>query len=131
MLYLTCFLAAVRLIVFCVSSSWCLGWSMICATSWSYTLVYTQFCVMHDIIRTHHECEDGIEKSVVRITDWHHEACRVMANIDHEGRIFQSLMYSFSCSPLNISCYIGRHAKDFQIKPRSHCSGLTCRFIPV
>ena len=26
-------------------------------------------------IRIYYECEDGIEKSVARITDWHHEAC--------------------------------------------------------
>ena len=25
-------------------------------------------------INIHHECEGGIEKSVPRITDWHHEA---------------------------------------------------------
>ena len=40
--------------------------------------------------RIHHECEGGIEKSVPRITDWHHEACQVMTNGDHEGRIFLS-----------------------------------------
>ena len=40
------------------------------------------------IIRIHHECEGGIEKSVLRITDWHHGACRVMTNDDHEGHIF-------------------------------------------
>ena len=34
------------------------------------------------------ECEGSIEKSVIRITDWHHEACRVMTNDDCEGRIF-------------------------------------------
>ena len=34
------------------------------------------------IIRIYHEFEDGIEKSVMRITDWHHEACRVMTNGD-------------------------------------------------
>ena len=27
-------------------------------------------------IRIHHECEDGIEKSIPRITDWHHLACQ-------------------------------------------------------
>ena len=27
-------------------------------------------------IKILHECEGGIEKSVPRITDWHHEACR-------------------------------------------------------
>ena len=34
--------------------------------------------------------EGGIEKSVPRITDWHHEACRVMTISDCEGRIFLS-----------------------------------------
>ena len=40
------------------------------------------------IIRIYHECEGGIEKSVPRITVWHHEACQVMTNGDIEGRIF-------------------------------------------
>ena len=35
-------------------------------------------------------CEGGIEKSVFRITDWNHEACRAMTNGDHEGQIFLS-----------------------------------------
>ena len=34
--------------------------------------------IMYNTIRLHHSCEGGIEKSVPRITDWHHEACRVM-----------------------------------------------------
>ena len=38
----------------------------------------------------HHECEGGIEKSVPRITDWHHEACRVMTKGDREGQVFLS-----------------------------------------
>ena len=42
------------------------------------------------IIRIYHECEGGIEKSVPRITNWHHEACRVMTNGDREGLIFLS-----------------------------------------
>ena len=62
------------------------------------------------IIRIHHECEGVIENSVPRITDWHHEACRVMTNGDREGRIFYPIltriMNSYSCSPLNISFYI-------------------------
>ena len=41
-------------------------------------------------IRIYHECEGRIEKSVSRIIVWHHEACRVMTNIDPEGRIFLS-----------------------------------------
>ena len=39
----------------------------------------------HMNIRIYHECEDGIEKSVSRLTDLHHEACRVMTNGDPEG----------------------------------------------
>ena len=41
-------------------------------------------------IRIYDEYELGIEKSVPRITDWHHEACGVMTNGDPEGRIFLS-----------------------------------------
>ena len=43
-----------------------------------------------NIIRIYHECEGRIEKSVPRITVWHHEACRVMINGDPEGGIFLS-----------------------------------------
>ena len=39
------------------------------------------------IIRLNYECQGRIEKSVPRITVWHHEACRVMTNGDPEGRI--------------------------------------------
>ena len=41
-------------------------------------------------IRIHNECEGGIEKSVSRITDWHHEACEAMTIGDCEGQIFLS-----------------------------------------
>ena len=34
--------------------------------------------------------EDGIEKSVLRITVWYQEACQVMTNADFEGRFFLS-----------------------------------------
>ena len=44
-----------------------------------------------DNIRICHKCEGRIEKSVPRITVWHHEACRVMTNGDPEGRIFSIL----------------------------------------
>ena len=44
-------------------------------------------------------------KSVPKITDWHHGACRVMTNGDREGRIFLSHPHTYngflSCSPLN------------------------------
>ena len=42
------------------------------------------------IIRIYHECEGRIEKAVLRIAVWHHEACGVMPNGDREGRIFLS-----------------------------------------
>ena len=42
-------------------------------------------------IRIHHECKGGIEKSVQRITDWHHEACLVITIGDREGQIFLCL----------------------------------------
>ena len=41
-------------------------------------------------IRIYHECEGRKEKSVLRITIWHREACRVMTNGDLEGSIFLS-----------------------------------------
>ena len=45
-------------------------------------------------IRIYHECEGKIEKSVLRIALWHHEACRVMTNGDPEGHIFLSYPYT-------------------------------------
>ena len=42
------------------------------------------------IIRIYHECEGRIDNSIPRINVWHHEACRVMTNCDHEGWIFIS-----------------------------------------
>ena len=44
--------------------------------SWSYTNGIDMNTVSFVPIRIHHEFEGGIEKSVPRITDWHHEACR-------------------------------------------------------
>ena len=46
--------------------------------------------VVFDNIKTYHECEGGIEKSIRLITVWHHKACRVMTNADPEGWIFLS-----------------------------------------
>ena len=46
--------------------------------------------MIHSNIIICHECVGGIEKSVPGITVLHHEACRVMTNVYHEGRIFQS-----------------------------------------
>ena len=51
-----------------------------------------------------------MEKSVPRITDWHHNDCRVMTNGDREGLIF--LFYphtnNFTCSPLSPAFHIGK-----------------------
>ena len=51
------------------------------------TMSWNRVC---EKIRSHHECEGGIEKSEPRITDWHHKPCRVMSKGDHKGRIFLS-----------------------------------------
>ena len=40
-------------------------------------------------MRNFHGCEGRIEKSVPRITVWHHEAPRKMTNGDPEGRIIR------------------------------------------
>ena len=58
-----------------------------------YSCILSFFFLFKNI-RIHHECDGGIEKSVPRITDWHHEACRVMPNGDREGRIFLSHTYT-------------------------------------
>ena len=36
----------------------------------------------------YHKCEGWIEKSVPRITECHHEACRMMTTCDRERRFF-------------------------------------------
>ena len=41
-------------------------------------------------MRIYHECEGRIEKFVLRIAVWHHEACGVMTNGDPEERIYLS-----------------------------------------
>ena len=62
------------------------------------------------IIRTHHVCEGRIGKSVPKIGDWHHEACRVMTNDDPEERIFLFRPHTnngfFSFSPLYLFIYL-------------------------
>ena len=45
-------------------------------------------------IRIYHECEDGIEKSILRIIGWHREACQMITNGDHEGWIFLFHLYT-------------------------------------
>ena len=46
------------------------------------------------IISIYHGCMVWIEKSVTRVTDRHHEACRVMPNSDPEWQIFLSTPYT-------------------------------------
>ena len=42
------------------------------------------------IIKIYHGCEDGIEKFILRITDWLNKAYRVMTNGDPKGWILLS-----------------------------------------
>ena len=46
------------------------------------------------IISIFHVCMVWIEKYVTRVTDRHHEACRVMPNSDPEWQIFLSTPYT-------------------------------------
>ena len=39
-------------------------------------------------------CVGGVEKSVTRVNFWHHQACQVMANSDHEGQMFLSASHT-------------------------------------
>ena len=78
-----------------------------------YLSILLLFLVKHviRIKRIHHYCEGGVEKSVPRITDWHHQACPVMTSYDQEGRIFLSHHHTnngffFFSSPLSNSLYI-------------------------
>ena len=43
--------------------------------------------------KNHHEFEGGIKKPVLRITVWHHEACRVMTNRNDKGWIFSPTLH--------------------------------------
>ena len=56
-----------------------------------------------DTIRILHECQVWIDKSVPRVTFWHHEARRVMPNCDPRVRFvypyLTQMMDSFSCTP--------------------------------
>ena len=61
--------------------------------NWSYLGNASTKLVLHNT-RIYHECEGRIEKSVLRIAAWHHEACRVMTNGDSAGRIFLSFHHT-------------------------------------
>ena len=43
-----------------------------------------KFSLSLHLIRIYHECEGRIEKTVPRISVWHHKACLVMTNSDPE-----------------------------------------------
>ena len=88
-------------IIFGICTFYCNGWENIVN---SYQQAFT-------CIRIHHECEGGMEKSVPRITDWYHKACRVMTIGDREGQIFLSHPHTnngFFFLPLNTSFYTGK-----------------------
>ena len=51
-------------------------------------------------IRIYLKCEGRIEKSVPRITVWHHEALRVMPNGDSERWILQYCPHTNTCNGL-------------------------------
>ena len=72
--------------------SYCQAILLAITHTWSVSLWFHQNTEVLSvcIIRIHHKCEGRIEKSVTRFAVWHHEACRVMTNSDHEGRIFLS-----------------------------------------
>ena len=64
-------------------------------------LIFSNSLTMSD-----YKCESGIEKSVQRITDWHHEAFRVMTNTERKGQIALSHPYTrngFFPTPLNLN----------------------------
>ena len=62
------------------------------------------------IISIFHECMVWIEKSVTRVTDRHHKACRVMPNSDPRDRFFYPhhtpMLDTFSCIPFDLSHFI-------------------------
>ena len=76
---------------------------------------------LYNNIKINHECEGGKEKSVSMITVWHHTACRLRTNGDHEGRIFLShpdtntTMDSICCSLLNFVFYFFKSPQKFLI----------------
>ena len=60
-------------------------------------------CRKSKIIRILHECQVWIDKSVLRVTVWHHEAHRVMPNCDPRDRFvypyLTQMKDTFSCTP--------------------------------
>ena len=60
-------------------------------TSWEW---YSMRCSRPEIIknniRIYHKCEGRVEKFILMITVWNHQACGVMTNCDHKEWIFLS-----------------------------------------
>ena len=82
------------------------------------------------IIRIHHKCEGGIEKSLPRIT----EACCVMSNGDHKGRIFLSHPHTnngfffFWLTTKYIILLLEKHEKYFQKIPHTLRCDMVAQF---
>ena len=89
-----------------------------------------QHCLnMQKIIRIYCECEGRIEKSVPRITGWHHEACRVMTNGNPEGRIFLSFPHMNNGFFLAHHClYLLIYFKTSSQKSLNMLNTLRCNF---
>ena len=67
----------------------CISLAVPATVYWEIYNDYTTFLVLRHnnilkIISIFHGCIVWIEKSVTRVTDRHHEACRVMPNTDPE-----------------------------------------------
>ena len=77
----------------------------------------TQFCDRQTPqgkpMRIYHECEGRIEKSVLRMTDWHLKASRLMTKGDREWHIFLSHPHTnngfFFLLTTKYFIFIGKH----------------------
>ena len=75
------------------------------------------------IIRIYQECDGGIERSMPRITVWHHEACQVVIIGYPSGRFF-FLSYPHtnnalsSCSPSNFALLFHKGSQKILITLR-------------
>ena len=74
-----------------------------------------EWTLLWNFIRIYHECEGRIEKSVPRITNWHHRVAEWWQTVIARDRFFYPILtriiYSFSCSPLNTSFNIVKTEK--------------------
>ena len=70
---------------------------------WNRKLHFSGKIFVGENIRILHECQVWIDKSVPRVTFWHHEARRVMPNCGPRDRFvypyLTQMMDSFSCTP--------------------------------